>query len=685
MPKKAPATPYPSQAEILRAIATALNIKAANTDFDDYVRYGETESLCREIILKNGIEKPLSKIIDQRSASMICRHINDYLDKYMNVVTTCSLHGMPRSHALPLLNQHVFSVMAADLLMSVCGNIPGISLTKFLSPDSTAMGGLIQWLENDIQGWGEFYTSLEKEKRYQIDRWSSGKDLPSSTSIANIDSWEIQSEPQSIADSNWQIFKVLFLTARCIDSFKATENGKQGLKFTDQLFCSSNIAPQNTAKTFQQELQAYLICYGELTSAHERVGQLLLTHIPEAQCSALEAREILNEFTKLSKQYDPEGEQASFKQWAEARWHVYSGDIKKATALYQDAFNQSLYKSGAGQQAIYKEAIAVAAQANKRPMMKHLKLNGIALGFATANEEDEFSINNKKSGSTSHTVEDWEVEKWACDFDRLFPDSALFEGVTILRKTRNTGPVLMAFDDIKEPNLRDKDRTTKIGHGRKKSTRHLIGLIQANKIDSVRKLIEAGADVNCWSEAGETPILMAVQQMNVTELTAHLNDDCFQIISAIEHDQKTVNMLTSKKKLLPLICAVETGKPYIVKQLLEMGAIVDRKGGVEMHTALYICLCTIANLKKPKKLINKVKHSSELEAVMSMVEDRFFEQTQSGYNLNDLREIAKILLEYGASPNAEHVKPIKGYTPMMLAAEIDDVEVFKMMKESGPP
>ncbi|WP_257274326.1 hypothetical protein, partial [Endozoicomonas sp. SESOKO4] len=36
-----------------------------------------------------------------------------------------------------------------------------------------------------------------------------------------------------------------------------------------------------------------------------------------------------------------------------------------------------------------------------------------------------------------------------------------------------------------------------------------------------------------------------------------------------------------------------------------------------------------------------------------------------------------------ADPNATQMSPVKGYTPFMLAAEIDAVDAFRMMAESN--
>ncbi len=48
-----------------------------------------------------------------------------------------------------------------------------------------------------------------------------------------------------------------------------------------------------------------------------------------------------------------------------------------------------------------------------------------------------------------------------------------------------------------------------------------------------------------------------------------------------------------------------------------------------------------------------------------------------------LRDIVLQLLEAGAEPNARHTNPIVNYTPLMLAAELDEEEIFRFMLDHG--
>ena len=48
-------------------------------------------------------------------------------------------------------------------------------------------------------------------------------------------------------------------------------------------------------------------------------------------------------------------------------------------------------------------------------------------------------------------------------------------------------------------------------------------------------------------------------------------------------------------------------------------------------------------------------------------------------DLGELRKIASLLINSGADVNAEHASPSEGYTPLMLAAELDESSIFEQM------
>ena len=52
-------------------------------------------------------------------------------------------------------------------------------------------------------------------------------------------------------------------------------------------------------------------------------------------------------------------------------------------------------------------------------------------------------------------------------------------------------------------------------------------------------------------------------------------------------------------------------------------------------------------------------------------------------SVGELRGIASLLINSGANVNAEHASPVKGYTPLMLAVEMDERAIFEQMLICG--
>lgn len=63
--------------------------------------------------------------------------------------------------------------------------------------------------------------------------------------------------------------------------------------------------------------------------------------------------------------------------------------------------------------------------------------------------------------------------------------------------------------------------------------------------------------------------------------------------------------------------------------------------------------------------------------------DLMIERVCKHTNIEELRDIARLLIRQGSDVNAEHNSPAKGYTPLMLAAELDEGELYSLMLEHG--
>ena len=188
-----------------------------------------------------------------------------------------------------------------------------------------------------------------------------------------------------------------------------------------------------------------------------------------------------------------------------------------------------------------------------------------------------------------------------------------------------------------------------------------------------------------------------------------MKDDIFKVISNKPHTKDILELVNPKRKLTIMGTAVET--------VLKLGGSVDQKG-FRFKTPLFTCLGLIADHKEPDKVWlaselqqyndqslpsamsyspglvppNKV-HLRQFIAQQSIDPHyRKLEQNTRDYqlrslckytSLDELRMIAKVLINNGADTNAKHDSLMLGYTPLMLAEELDEGELFEHMLEAG--
>ncbi|MDO6566263.1 ankyrin repeat domain-containing protein [Alteromonas sp. 1_MG-2023] len=286
------------------------------------------------------------------------------------------------------------------------------------------------------------------------------------------------------------------------------------------------------------------------------------------------------------------------------------------------------------------------------------------------------------------------------------------------RIEKSIGPLFLTPDDFEKykPDLRYPNRNIKIGRGDiKKVWPQLVWFVWLNKVDAVKKLLDKGAKVDSFSSSNESALLMALGKLDITDISLpSLDERCYRMLVEYSHSVETVNTLTSKRKLLPLIEAVKSGKPEIVNTLLQMGADINRRGETDQQSSLNVCIKMIGMLKNSEKYIEQqlnmpitpealdsirrcnpgmtgftLKHQfdnlsmSRLEPQLQEIEETLIrsraEYMQRHASLSNLRTIAAILIDNGADVNASHTSPLNGYTPLMLAVELDESELVKKM------
>ena len=402
--------------------------------------------------------------------------------------------------------------------------------------------------------------------------------------------------------------------------------------------------------------------------------------------------------------------------WCDARWNVFSGELAKANQLYKKSFDKASFVAGNELKYIIKEALVVAANQSKSDIvfLKQLKWALINFGYDIPSASAP-----KPSNKVLDTIEIWEIEQWKNAFFQVFPKEGLYPGADFDFKADSIGPLIVTKPDNIKPDYRNPDRTIKVGDTWKRSIPQIVWFAHNENIEICKRLIEKGADINVKSEVGDTPILIALEALNLTEVSYRsLNDELYQLISRQRHDVATINTRTQKKRRLPIISAVQTGRFEIVEKILSMGANPNGRGRTDEQTPLTVCLKLIGILKNPElskneqlnipitpEALDSIRRYSQgafgftiedqVKALERMRSSAFFQQDREcdidcmyqrineNMSLEEMRRIASLLIKAGADVNAEHRSPIKGYTPLMQAVELDEVDLFEIMLVHG--
>lgn len=168
--------------------------------------------------------------------------------------------------------------------------------------------------------------------------------------------------------------------------------------------------------------------------------------------------------------------------------------------------------------------------------------------------------------------------------------------------------------------------------------------IDTGRLDVVKKLIEAGVDI---------------------DLKAGLDD-----MSPLYY---CINLIYMVKKLKQGIGLINLNENHL-----------HPKKAAEAQRRYSNGLMGFSTAQNYSSLIQKTQHSSYNNfktAMFEIIEERMIEH----YSLNALRDIACILMVKGANLNAQHKMASEIYTPAILAIESDEAQIVTKMLEYGLP
>lgn len=109
--------------------------------------------------------------------------------------------------------------------------------------------------------------------------------------------------------------------------------------------------------------------------------------------------------------------------------------------------------------------------------------------------------------------------------------------------------------------------------------------VTLGSVNVVKTLLEKGASVDALNDSDGSALLSAIQRA-----TDSNNREALDLLLNYPHSKETLNQPTKRKRLTPLISAVDYGEPDVVWKLLSMGANANLRGHVDDQTPLYLCI-----------------------------------------------------------------------------------------------
>ncbi|HGS5146681.1 TPA: ankyrin repeat domain-containing protein [Vibrio parahaemolyticus] len=711
MTKQKIETPYYSIQFLLREFANGLGTKGIDISIakkiDDACKNNEiTPALYHELKQKL-IYEPVKGFVNESMAQRFVAGFDRLVEQYRELMMAAPLDGVAVEDARVFLDRYFLTFNLSLFCDDILGDVPLNSIVVAQSEQSfvsIVVNGLKQ-----LPQWPKHYRSLSSENKERLRTWAlpDKAELPSLSSI-NLIGRKLRTE------KSWLAFKVNFLVARLWDYFfRRFPEMDVSLLHTSAL--------ESIEDSYRSALKTLL---GKATLKHQRsvplaleLDSLLRLREPKTVDSEERCR-ILFGRLKYESDLDKDYETSYFRHWMKARLELHCGELELAISEYKKAFEQVIYRQGENAVCIIREAIIAACRMPKpdKPFINRLRRMAVMLNIDMAPDGPQNESVRKKAPD----IEEWEILAFANMFDSYFTKESFFPGAVYPDNPQKDSSVCLIDCSESDVDLDKPNKKISIGlmGGRSKKMPQLVYCSMMSKSKAVSKLLEAGADVDSLSTNHESALLFAVQEMQVTLFpTGTLRDDNFWALAKYNHTQKTLDTVTAKRKLTPLGCGVQTGRLDVVEKLIEMGANVDQRHDVGNETPLFTAIAMIARHTRPqevtrtteqmkfsdmnlkslrahcfgwlphdlgqlKRSIERMSQDEDFQKIsrinLQLEKEAFFKHsTAEGF-----REIAKHLIQHGANPNAKHNTALEGYTPLMLAVELDEAELVEAMMES---
>ena len=241
---------------------------------------------------------------------------------------------------------------------------------------------------------------------------------------------------------------------------------------------------------------------------------------------------------------------------------------------------------------------------------------------------------------------------------------------------------------------------------------HTCGILD---VESSKRLIELGADVNWRKDDGGSVLIFALQGLGEPERQRY---DEAQKQKALElcallipkMSQEALNTRLRKQKHTALSLAISLGLVEVVKLLLDSGADMDAHTcDKNNQSALYYCLQCITwakgNVPDPSAAISAMSKEQIISASKgslseSIFDDETLRNTYARSNHPELWQATSAMITKGhkrflqeyyaifdllleSTSNVDNVEKSNGFTPLLFATEIGEVECVKKLLSKG--
>ncbi|WP_337162892.1 ankyrin repeat domain-containing protein [Vibrio fluvialis] len=705
------ATPYYTIQYLLREFANGLGTKGIDPDIakkiDDACKNNEVTPAVYDELKHKLIYEPLKGFVNESIAKRFVTGFDNFIEQYRELMQVAPLDGVSTDDGHAFLERHFLTFTIALFCDEMLGDV-SINSRVVAQSGQSFVSIVVNGIKRMPQ-WPEHYKKLSAETKERLRVWSltEGAELPSIKSINLIGQ---KFRPEQL----WRALKVYFLIARLWDYFF-----KQFPQMDVSLLYA--VAPQDLDVFYRQALAAVLKKAGQ---KHQRSIPLALeldnklrlrkskTSDSEESCRILFGR------LKYESEADVNHESTYFCHWMKARLELQSGHLELAIEEYEQAFEQVIYRQGENTVCIIREALIAACRMPKpyKPFINRLRRMAAMFNIDLMPDGPVNETTKKKALD----IEDWEIAAFARMFDSYFTKESFFPNANYPENPHKTVGMWFADDDDFAVDLKKPDKKLKVGKfgGLEKKMPQLTYFSMTHNSKAVSELLGKGADVNQLSSSNESALLFAVQEMQVNLCPINtMQDDNFWMLAEHEHTVKTLDTVTTKRKLTPLGCGVQTGRLDVVQKLVDMGATVERRHDTGNETPLFTAIGLISrhtrteintlhtelmqdsemNLKSLrahgaglfphdtgllKSTFNELREEESYQYAREQqlkYEKEMFERYSTAQGF---RDIAQYLIEQGANPNAKHNTALEGYTPLMLAVELDEVELVHAMLQS---